>query len=50
MAKKRLTRTLGIDLGDRTCHFCIVTGVGGQDDITVVETAEVATTAEAFAE
>jgi transposase len=50
MAKKRLTHTLGIDLGDRTCHFCVVTGIGGADETTVSETAIVETTDERFSE
>ncbi len=41
--------TVGIDLGDRHCHFVVVRGVGGAEDITVCETAVVDTKEAGFA-
>ncbi|MCP5041851.1 MAG: IS110 family transposase [bacterium] len=49
MTKRRLEYTLGIDLGDRECHFALVSGVGGEEEIVVTDTAVIETTEEAFA-
>ncbi len=37
MQNQRNKRTLGVDLCGRTCHLSVVTGVGGEVDIRVVE-------------
>jgi hypothetical protein len=49
MTHKRHEFTLGIDLGGRSCHFAVVTGIGGEEDIRLVETCVVGTTEGAFA-
>ncbi len=49
MTKRRLEYTLGTDLGDRECHFALVSGVGGEEEIVVTDAVVVETTEEAFA-